>query len=191
MNIGNIEHLEKVTTLAETFSILRDPPSSMHDHMEFIRDTASRATRVLELGVNQGTSCVALMHGLQPGGEMVSVDLQGPLTPIRFILEWCAGEVRERNWMFMEADTMDAMKRLRAWGWRPDLVFIDSSHQYDLTVKEIAFIEPWLAPGGKILMHDTVSFPEVNQAFREFTERTGWEHHNREVCHGLGVIRKP
>ena len=190
---GGIERLPKINSLSEAFDRLKATPSSMHEHMDFIRECAGKASRVLELGVNQGTSCVSLLAGLKPGGEMISVDLQGPLTPIRFVLEWCAGEVRDRNWMFMQADTLAAMRRLRNWSMNFDLIFIDSSHQYELTLRELAACRAGLlADGGTILMHDTVAFEDdVKRAMMEFVAETGWDWEERTNCNGLGVIRHP
>lgn len=186
----SVENLQRVGTLREAFEHLRAIPSSMHEHMDYIRETAARATRVLELGVNQGTSCVSLLAGLRPGGRMVSVDIQGPLTPIRFVLEWCAGEVRERNWCFFQADTLDAMARFRDWGWTFDLAFLDSSHQYAATRAELVLLDRLLEPGGVVLAHDTVSFPQVRRAVAEFCRDRGWEWTDRPACHGLGTVRK-
>jgi len=149
--LTDIEEMPQVNTLGEAFKILKDTPSSMHEHMEYIHSCAAQASSVLEIGLNQGTSCVALLAGLKPGGQMVSVDLQGPLTPIRFILEWCAGEVRERKWMFLEADSLEALWRLRGMAFQFDLVFLDSSHQYEATKSELIQIAGMMMPGGKIL----------------------------------------
>lgn len=187
----SLDDLEPMATLQEAFETIRAIPSSMHEHMDYIYQCASQSFSILEMGVNQGTSCVSLLAGLKPGGEMVSVDIQGPLTPIRFILEWCAGDVRDRNWMFMQSRSISAMRRLHESGWEFDLIFLDTSHTYDDTVEELVLCERLVAPGGRILMHDTVSFPEVKKAMEEFLERTQWQHENRENCHGLATLYAP
>lgn len=185
----------QVNTLAAAFRAVKAIPSSMHEHMDYLREAAAGSRSVLELGLNQGTSCVAFLTGLPAGSRMVSVDLQGPLTPIRFILEWCAGEIRKRNWMFMESDTLEAMRKMRDWGWEFDLIFVDSSHQYQATKDELALAADLVVrtkvSGGKIILHDTISFPEVYRAMLEFTHERGWQFGNRENCHGLGVITVP
>ncbi len=181
----------QLTTLKEVYAVMKDIGSSMHEHMPYIHEVAERSKSVLELGLNQGTSCVALMTGLTPGSRMVSVDLQGPLTPIRYILEWCAGDVRERSWMFMESDTLDALRKMLLWGWTFDLVFIDSSHQYQPTKDELGLAVRMMPEGGKILLHDTVSFPDVYRAVMEFCQENQLNFENRENCNGLGTVTVP
>ena len=188
----SINNFPRLNTLKEVYETMKDLGSSLHEHMPEIHELASKSTRVLELGLNQGTSCVALLAGLNPGGMMVSVDLQGPLTPIRYILEWCAGDVRERSWVFMASDTLVAMRKMLAWGWTFDLVFIDSSHQYQPTKDELALAVSMMPAGGTILLHDTVSFKaEVYRAMMEFCHERGLEFTNRENCHGLGTVTVP
>ena len=48
-----------------------------------------------------------------------------------------------------------------------DLVFIDSSHEYDFTLREIANYGPRLSPRGCIALHDSLSFGAVRRAIRE------------------------
>lgn len=187
----NLDTMPICSSLDDAFMRIQSVPSSMHEHMPFIRDCASRAQSVLELGVNQGTSCVALLAGLLPGGRMVSVDIQGPLTPLRFVLEWCADAVRQRNWVFMQSDSIAALGRLLLWGERFDLVFLDTSHRYADTVVELDMIESVLRPGGVILCHDTVSELDVARAIATFNATRHWRYENRTNCHGLGILTSP
>ena len=168
----SINNFPRLNTLKEVYETMKDLGSSLHEHMPEIHELASKSTRVLELGLNQGTSCVALLAGLNPGGMMVSVDLQGPLTPIRYILEWCAGDVRERSWVFMASDTLVAMRKMLAWGWTFDLVFIDADHSYETTKRDIELWAPKVKPGGILGGHDynNPDYPQwgVARAVTEF-----------------------
>jgi predicted O-methyltransferase YrrM len=97
----------------------------------------------------------------------------------------------------------------------PNLLIIDSSHEYGATVAELNLWYPALAPGGIILLHDTSRFAEqfdvtteggVRRAFQEWRtthpqaeamllngeSRTmeGERPLYKDAC-GLGIIHKP
>lgn len=48
-----------------------------------------------------------------------------------------------------------------------DLLYIDTSHEYQPTLDEIATYAPRLAPGGFILLHDTISQDGCRRALRD------------------------
>jgi predicted O-methyltransferase YrrM len=64
-------------------------------------------------------------------------------------------------------------------GGDPELIFVDSSHEYRQTVDELAAWYPALAPGGLMILHDVSEFAGnfdvthqggVQRAFREWRE---------------------
>ena len=98
---------------------------------------------------------------------------------------------------------------------RPELIFIDSSHEYGSTVSELQLWYPELAPGGMIVLHDSSAFAEgfdvtkqggVGRALREWrqahpnVETFSLNHDVRAIetpqmvyqdfC-GAGLIQKP
>ncbi len=79
-----------------------------------------------------------------------------------------------------------------------DVLFIDTSHEYEHTLKELHAYMPGLAPGGMALFHDTrlvgyrcprENYPPVRLALEDYCKETGlsWEEIPGE--YGLGVIK--
>jgi predicted O-methyltransferase YrrM len=56
-----------------------------------------------------------------------------------------------------------------ARGWRPDFVFIDGSHDREITARTFEAWRPLLAPGGIVAFHDygNVEYPGVTQALTD------------------------
>lgn len=132
-------------------------PNDMCGHMERLRDLA-KDKRVLELGVNCGVSTVAFMAGHPK--DLLSVDI----TPPRVRPEVDA----DREWDCLISDDLDPelIGEFVPGEW--DVIFIDTSHTMRHTVEELKTYEPFLAPGGCFIMHDTESIPEVSLAIQHF-----------------------
>ena len=163
-------------------------PSDIVDHLPrfvaMVLDT--NAQHVIELGTRTGVSTVAWLHGLeQTGGHLTSVDID-PAPAI--------GE--HAQWTFIQGDDCDPA----VFGTlRPaDIVFIDTSHLYDHTLKELHLYRWLVKPGGFLVLHDTMlehpigapmkpRFP-VRTAIEEFceTQKVEWVEHRDSW--GLGVI---
>ena len=94
------------------------------------------------------------------------------------------------DWVeFLAGESLDAsiLARLPA---AVDLVFLDTTHQYDATVKEIACYASRLTPQGCLVLHDSIRWGGVRRAvqeaaaaFRVFTFAT-------EQGNGLTVLLK-
>jgi hypothetical protein len=68
---------------------------------------------------------------------------------------------------------------------------IDTDHSYDQLKKELAGWGTKVVDGGFIVIHDTVSFPEMNKAIWEFLdEHPLSEYVEHKNCNGLGIIIK-
>jgi cephalosporin hydroxylase len=101
------------------------------------------------------------------------------------------------------------------FGGAPELIFLDSSHEYRQTLDEIEAWYPALAPGGLIVLHDTSEFAAsfdvtkqggVRRALREWRDSHPEVevislNHNipametpqmiyQDFC-GVGLIQKP
>jgi predicted O-methyltransferase YrrM len=71
------------------------------------------------------------------------------------------------DWVeFLAGESLDAavLARLPA---AVDLVFLDTSHQYDATVKEIACYARRLTPQGCLVLHDSIRWGGVRRAVQE------------------------
>lgn len=165
--------------------------TDIHEHLPTLHSLVvnSGAKDVLELGVREGESTVALLEGVAAtGGHLTSLDIT-PCEKARAMIEsyGLAG-----RWTFMVEDDLFFAKNQNA-GRTWDLIFVDTSHLYEHTKNEIEAFEPLLRPGGHMVFHDTASFPDgVLRPIQEYLgARSGYVFDNRLNCNGLGIVRKP
>lgn len=163
-------------------------PTSIHQHLTVLRDTASGCRHVTELGVGDGWSTLAWLL-VQPE-ELVLVDLG--YQPCFKALEKMAGRTKITYWV-SDSRLVELPET--------DLLFIDTIHTYDHLSTEL-FLH-----GDKsrrfIVLHDTTTFGEVGEdrrspglwrAVEEFMEsdrEDDWKilhrhHHNN----GLTILQR-
>lgn len=165
--------------------------TDIHEHLPtlYVLVTGLKAKTVIELGVNLGESTVALLEAVHAtDGVLISVDIQ-ELPNVRPMLT-SYGLIS--RWQFHKSD--DITFGL-AWpkDKKADLIFVDTSHQYQQTKREIEIYEPILRSGGIMVFHDTMSYPDgVHKPIKEFLAgHPSYKFDNYQNCHGLGVMRKP
>lgn len=131
------------TSLESTYRQLLTQPSDIQAHLPRLVTLVEKlnAQRVCELGVRTGVSTVAWLEGLRrTGGHLWAVDVDEcpiehrQLTSIRG--DDCSPEV--------VAQIPDDL----------DIVFVDTSHLYVHTQREIELYLPKLAIGGCMVFHD-------------------------------------
>lgn len=143
----------------------------------------------VECGVSVGNSTVAILAGIARAGQghLWSYDIQDNDTAIANVEK--AGLTLQ--WTFLKENSLAAA----TFGpdENVDFLFLDTDHEYENTVKELAAWSPKIAPGGRMVLHDTVSRPEgVGKPFNEFVAlNPTWKSYNIDVCCGLGVLIKP
>jgi predicted O-methyltransferase YrrM len=114
---------------------------------------------VLELGTREGFSTIAFLEAAKAiGGTVTSVDIE----PCPKAKERVASAGLEDYWTFIEGDDLAI-----EWDRPIDHLFIDTSHMYEHTVKELNRFEPLVADGGVITLHDVVFAPGVRQGIDE------------------------
>lgn len=158
--------------------------------MVFERSMATPGFKIVELGVRTGNSTVAFLAGLSRsnnGGLMVSCDIEKCEQAVASV----AAAGVEGFWDFRPET--DSISLSGAVGFSPNMVFIDTSHERDQTVKELEVWSEKLLPRGRIILHDTLSRPEgVGAPVAEFLARNReWKHYNIDVCCGLAILDKP
>lgn len=165
--------------------------TDIHEHLFTLYNLVIelQAKKVLELGVNTGESTIALLEAVAAtDGKLISVDIND-LPNTRAMLE---GYGLAGRWDFR---IMDDLKFGAEWpqDQKFDLIFIDTSHKYEHTKKEIELFEPLLRPGGVMVFHDTVAFyGGVQRPINQFRNgKKGWAYKNSKNCNGLGILRKP
>ena len=149
--------------------------------------------RIIECGVRGGYSTCAFLAGIEragTGGELWSVDINEPEVP-----SWWHDLP---FWHQITADSASA-EALTFCPDDVDILFSDTSHEYDQTLGELLAYAPKVRPGGIILVHDTdamenataVHCPDVPPAMDAFCKETGLSWYQHPGWNGLGVVEIP
>jgi predicted O-methyltransferase YrrM len=179
-------------SLKERYDRLCTEPSDIVNHLpRFVEMVLNRDARhVVELGTRTGVSTVAWLYALeQTGGRLTSVDIDEK-----------PGIGDHPHWSFIQGDDLDP--DLFADLEPADIVFIDTSHAWEQTRRELSLYRWLVNPGGLIVCHDTeLMHPEdspagdppypVKKAIYEFGREHGYQWRNYPDCYGLGVIEIP
>jgi len=179
----------------------------------------NRVTRIAQLGTCAGYSALLLgwmLRRMDARRGLFSLDLDPAMCELT--RDWIARaglqdfvEIAEGN--SLDAASIDATRKYL--GDDPELIIVDSSHEYRSTVAELDLWYPALAPGGLIVLHDVSEFAAgfditneggVRRAFSEWrtkhpdAETFSLNSHSRsmdearplykDTC-GVGLIQKP
>ena len=167
--------------------------SDIQEYLPLLYDFARLCdkARVLELGTRRGFSTLALLAGAEEsGGHVWSSDINDVTTDPDGMKAWAGCG----TWTFVHGDDMDpdVQARLPA---EVDVLFIDTSHEYEHTVREIEVFLPRVVPGGAALFHDTRfvfepdEIPPVGKALEEHCAKTGTKWVHLPEGYGMGIIR--
>lgn len=128
--------------------------TDISDHLPLIFSEALgvQPKLIVELGVRGGESTFVLERVAELAGNipLVSVDIDD-----------CSAISDYANWHFIQGDDIELAGRFSAWleqkGFPPraDFLFLDTSHLFEHTLAELEHWLPFVAPGGKIALHDT------------------------------------
>ena len=178
------------TTLADLYAEQCRTPSDIYEHLPtFVALVEGlNAQHVVELGTRTGVSTIAWLYALErTGGRLTSVDLDTK-PPIG---DW-------PHWTFIQGDDEDpnVIDQLEPC----DILFVDTSHHFQHTLRELHTYRWLVKPGGLIVCHDTeLPIPEgapagdplfpVKKAIELFCRETGYEWTNDPRCWGLGIIK--
>ncbi len=142
-----------------------------------------KLSTTVELGIRTGESTVALLFAAKEiGGTVTSIDIIDCPKAVSEVSSLGLSE----HWSFIKGDDLSV-----EWETPIDHLFIDTSHDYDQTLKELQKFEPWVKVGGIITLHDIVLFPPVLQAVNDYLmQRSGLELYKYFNNNGLAVIFK-
>jgi predicted O-methyltransferase YrrM len=173
-------------TLADAFAWNSEPSVS-----EFLGELVIRMglRTVVELGCFVGWTSAHFALALRaggPGGRLVCVDANP-----RFL--GAARENLTRRGLadgaeFIQGFSLDEAV-LAALPARIDLVFIDTSHVYEPTMREIATYAPRLSERGVLVLHDSIGQHGVRQALFEVWDQFETLTFATEFGNGLTVLR--
>lgn len=165
-------------------------PSDINEHLLWFVDCVRmlNAEHVIELGSRSGVSTLAWLYALRAnGGRLTTVDLD--IAPQ--IGTW-------PNWEHIQGNDEDP--DVLAQLVPADIVFLDTSHLYAETCRELNLYRWLVKPGGVLICHDSAverffeapdSEPpfSVRKAIAEFIDDTGFDMFEFGHCNGLTVIK--
>ena len=170
--------------------------SDIQEYLPFLYNITRSypGVRVLELGSRKGNSTLAFLAGAEEsGGHVWSCDIDDIAKDPDGMLPYAGSSL----WTFIHGDDMNPGVQ----GKLPrdvDVLFIDTSHEYEHTVAELEIFMPRVAPHGIALFHDTrfvfadwdgSSLPPVGQALDEYCKKEGKTWMDFPGQYGLGVCR--
>jgi predicted O-methyltransferase YrrM len=140
------------------------PPRTMHSAEEraLLQRLAAGARRVVEIGVYEGSSAVALCAVLEPQAELHLIDPFGH-HPTALPQGWGATERASKLVVARAARRVGprvvwhverSEDTARTWSKPVDLVFVDGDHAETATRLDWELWHGHVAPGGHLLFHD-------------------------------------
>jgi len=155
----------RLRALAVGFGLI--PPRTMHsaEDLRILLDAARGARRVVEIGVYEGASALALCQTLDPGAELHLIDPFGS-HPDALPSGWGATEwatrravaraVRRRGRQAPSVRWHVALSHdvAAAFTGEVDLVFIDGDHSQAGCALDWSDWHRFISPGGRVVFHD-------------------------------------
>ena len=144
----------------------------------------SRATRIVQLGTCTGYSAILLgwmLRRMNVQHGLFSLDLDPAICEMS--RRWISRAGLQNFVEIVERNSLDPQSPVAAkayLGGDPELVILDSSHEYAATLKELDLWYDALAPGGLLLLHDVSQFAAsfdvthqggVGRAFAEWRKK--------------------
>jgi predicted O-methyltransferase YrrM len=124
--------------------------------------TGNRLTRIVQLGTCAGYSALLLgwmLRRMNAPRGLFSLDFDPGMCELSRL--WISRAALENFVEIAEGSSLDATSIEAAreyFGVAPQLVILDSSHEYRSTLAELALWYPMVAPGGILVLHDVSEF---------------------------------
>ncbi|MDO9354011.1 MAG: class I SAM-dependent methyltransferase, partial [Solirubrobacteraceae bacterium] len=111
-----------------------------------------KAKTILELGVGEAFSTVSLLAAVkETDGVLWSIDKRIFVPGIERIQRTSFIDIQ--RWHFILSNDLEYSKN---WNLTVDILYVDTNHRYEQTLKELELYSPYVKKGGAILMHDTL-----------------------------------
>ena len=161
------------------------------------RAVESKAKVIVELGTQVGHSTRALLKAaVENGGHLTSVELN-PNTLSLVGESMRFGGADTSFWTAVPGDDLEVVKQ---WTIHMDLLFLDTSHTYENTLKELEAYSKFVVPRGIIVLHDTWIDRTVPEQYPVRRAIEDWMKNNEEWEFldittpgdgwGLGLLRR-
>ncbi|HSX26193.1 MAG TPA: class I SAM-dependent methyltransferase [Chlamydiales bacterium] len=155
------------------YSNAHDTDISSHLPTLFAHCAIKRPELAIEVGVRSGESTYALHAGLSTSnGRLIGIDVNDSSAKVyekRLNSEFIAmNDLNFQTWW----------KNSRYRDIKADLIFIDTSHHYDHTMKELEIFTPLLNREGLLAFHDTHMCPLPRNGYKRMnnTYGIGWDN---------------
>jgi predicted O-methyltransferase YrrM len=119
--------------------------------------------RIVQLGTYYGYSSLLIgfwLRHMDQGGKLISIDIDP--AACNFTLEWLERAGLNDHVALMLADSASEQAQVDSvstfGGRQPELIILDSSHQYEHTVRELDLWVPRMDPQSLMLLHDTSAY---------------------------------
>jgi len=186
---GYIQHIQKMPWegfIAEAFR----KSGTFYVSTLYEQAVKTKAKTIMELGVMIGQSTRALLRAaIENNGHLYSIELGNVTLPL-------VGEAMKLGgmdttfWTPIQGDDLEVAK---TWTIPIDLLLIDTSHEYENTVKELEAYSKLVVSQGIIIMHDSY-YPPVKQAIDDWMKLHGeWLFEDITPPNdgwGLGLLRR-
>jgi predicted O-methyltransferase YrrM len=148
------------TLRAESIGEINVPAMSMIQGLVM----GSAIGRIVQLGHYYGYSALLIgfmLRTMGAGGRLFSIDIDPKAT--EFTQRWVGrAYLRDQVRLHLGDSAAEASLEasVQALGGMPQLILLDSSHQYDHTLRELDLWVPRMKPGSIMLLHDTSVFAQ-------------------------------
>lgn len=183
----NSETLKQYATQAlamKPFPNRNFPPSPYYRFMQVLAQNIHPNLSV-ELGVSGGGGSLHLALGWSKG-TVIGVDMVSDhIENIEYVQKRCP------NFIFKLGDSITYSDALRIKYGLIDILFIDTTHTYDQTMKEYNAYKPFLSDRAFVLLDDLFRPEGMEQAWEEMPEpklRLDMLHDGAENGGGFGVV---
>jgi predicted O-methyltransferase YrrM len=148
-----------------------------------------KAEDILELGVRQGISTIALLTACRRlKASLVSLDVDPCVEAEQRVKSF----ELENFWSFVLQDDREWLKHADDYTF--EIVFIDTDHNYEHMMTELTQCDILLAKHGVMLVHDTLApnYADIIEAINDFlTLKKGkYEYLELGTRYGLGMLTK-
>lgn len=185
-----------VSTLRDAYADHLARWSDIQEYMPFLHEQAAarESPVILELGARRANSTLAFLAATEKGGHVWSSDIDNILKYPDGIRPWR----NTPHWTFVCGDDMNPVVQ-EVLPQEVDILFIDTSHEYEHTLEECRAYVPRVRSGGVALFHDThlkgwpgYSWPHdrapVWMALDDYCAESGLKWADMEGSYGLGYI---
>ena len=146
------------------------------------------AARVIEVGCFTGTTSAHLALGLRTagaGGRLWCVDGDQAFLDVARANLGRLGLADNVEFICSHSTDAAVVRKLPA---EADLIFLDTSHEYAETARELALFLPLLKRGGYLAMHDSIKFQGVRRWVNELAARFEVLTFATEYGNGLSLL---